>query len=1074
MTSTAGSPTAALFVQSLIDNGGETGGLIAAYDWSKTSIGPIETWPQSLRTALGLLLRSPLPIVMPWGEDGIMLYNDAYSVFAGGRHPQLLGSKVREGWPEVAAFNDHMMKVVMAGGTLAYKDQELILHRFGKPERVWMNLDYSPVPDETGKPAGVIAIVIETTQRVLAERRADEERRRQEEMLQQMPGFAAIMAGPEHRFTYVNDAYKAMVSRTDLVGKTARDAFPELEGQGFFELLDSVYARGEPFVARGMPINFEHSLHEEYLDFVYQPVRDETGAVSGIFAGGYDVTETRLASERIGLALDSGTVIGTWVWEIPSDTFTSDDRFARTFSLDPQAMRRGVRLEEVVQSIHPDDAQRVADLVAKALAGGGAYSAEYRVRSGGEWRWIEASGRVTLDAEGKAIRFPGVLIDIDDRKTAEIRFAEAANQLELAQRAGGVGNFSIATGSTQLMASAEFCRIFGFDATPVIAAADVEALFLPDDRTLTSTPEGRASGQSPVDVVYRIRRKTDGAVRYISRRAQYIYGADARPSAMIGIVQDVTEREERANALKASEAALRDLNAELERKVIQRTQARGITWQVSPDLLGALNTQGYFETSNPAWKTVLGWTEEEVAGMSIFELLHPDDVERTRVGFELTHVGQPAIHFPNRYRHKNGSYRWISWTGVFEDGYTYCSGRDITEVKVQEEQLHATEDALRQAQKMEAVGQLTGGIAHDFNNMLAVVMGSIELVNRRIGGDDPRTKRQLDAAADAAKRAANLTQRLLAFSRQSPLQPESFNPNRLVAGMSDLLGHSLGAGIRLETVLAAGIWHVHADPNQLENAILNLGVNARDAMPDGGRLTIETQNASLDARYVAAELGLAPGQYVLIAVTDTGSGMPADVIAKAFDPFFTTKAVGKGTGLGLSQVYGFVRQSGGHVKIYSEAGQGTTIKIYLPRSKTGESEPEGAGAELNLLKGNAMELILVVDDEAAVRQFSVEAFTELGYRVMEADGAGKALRLIRDNPDISLLFTDIVMPDANGRKLADQARELRPDLKVLYTTGYTRNAVVHNGVVDQGVELIGKPFTIDDLAARVRAMLDAS
>jgi CheY-like chemotaxis protein len=375
---------------------------------------------------------------------------------------------------------------------------------------------------------------------------------------------------------------------------------------------------------------------------------------------------------------------------------------------------------------------------------------------------------------------------------------------------------------------------------------------------------------------------------------------------------------------------------------------------------------------------------------------------------------------------------------------------------------------------MEAVGQLTGGIAHDFNNMLSVVIGSLELLARRLDSADNRAQRYVDSATEGAKRAALLTQRLLAFSRQQPLRPESIDTNRLVSGMSDLLRHSLGAEIQLEAVLAGGLWRTDADPNQLENVILNLAVNARDAMPGGGRLTIETQNAHLDARYAAAHLGIAAGQYVMIAVTDTGMGMPEEVIAKAFDPFFTTKAVGKGTGLGLSQVYGFVKQSGGHVKIYSEPGEGTTVKIYLPRQLVSQQEADAETHASPMPRGEAREVVLVVEDEPAVRELSVEVLSELGYRVLEADGANAALRLIDLHPDIKLLFTDIVMPDINGCKLAEEARRRRADLKVLFTTGYTRNAVVHNGVLDPGVDLIGKPFTIEELATKVRAVLDAS
>jgi CheY-like chemotaxis protein len=292
--------------------------------------------------------------------------------------------------------------------------------------------------------------------------------------------------------------------------------------------------------------------------------------------------------------------------------------------------------------------------------------------------------------------------------------------------------------------------------------------------------------------------------------------------------------------------------------------------------------------------------------------------------------------------------------------------------------------------------------------------------------------------------------------------------------MSDLFRHSLGADVKLETVLAGGVWPVFIDQNQLESILLNLAVNARDAMPEGGRLTIKTQNTHLDARYVADEAGVASGQYVMLAVTDTGSGMSPDVIAKAFDPFFTTKEVGKGTGLGLSQVYGFIKQSGGHIRIYSEVGQGTTVKIYLPRHLGPASAADAEKTETELPEAESRELILVVDDEEIVRNFSIEALMELGYAVLSAGSAAEALAIISERDDIDLLFTDIVMPETNGRKLSDMVQHLRPDLPVLYTTGYTRNAIVHNGILDAGVELIGKPFTIDELALKVREVLDTA
>jgi signal transduction histidine kinase len=382
------------------------------------------------------------------------------------------------------------------------------------------------------------------------------------------------------------------------------------------------------------------------------------------------------------------------------------------------------------------------------------------------------------------------------------------------------------------------------------------------------------------------------------------------------------------------------------------------------------------------------------------------------------------------------------------------------------------EEQLRQVQKMEAVGQLTGGIAHDFNNMLAVIIGGLNLLQRRLAKGELDVQRFVEGAIDAAQRAASLTQRLLAFSRQQPLALEPVNANKLIAGMADLLSRTLGEQIAIETVLSAGLWQAKADLLQLENAILNLCVNARDAMPNGGRLTIETSNAYVD-HVVAKEYAIPSGQYVLIAVADDGVGMSADIAARAFDPFFTTKGVGKGTGLGLSQVYGFVRQSGGHVKIYSEIGLGTTLKIYLPRY-TGDAASIPARVVSNApRRGSRGEVVLVVEDEARVRTVSVEALRDLGYTAIGAADANEALHLLDGGLSISLLFTDVIMPVMSGRELAERIRQKSASMKVLYTTGYTRNAIVHNGILEPGTSLLTKPFSIEELAVKVREALDS-
>jgi PAS domain S-box-containing protein len=381
------------------------------------------------------------------------------------------------------------------------------------------------------------------------------------------------------------------------------------------------------------------------------------------------------------------------------------------------------------------------------------------------------------------------------------------------------------------------------------------------------------------------------------------------------------------------------------------------------------------------------------------------------------------------------------------------------------------EQQVRQLQKMEAIGHLSGGIAHDFNNMLAVVMSALSMAERRLAKGGTDYAKYLEMAREGATRAANLTKRLLAFSRQQALAPVPVDANKLVAGMSDLLRRTLGASIQLETVLGGGLWLIHVDANQLESAILNLAVNARDAMSEEGRLTIETANYLLDESYARQNGGVPPGQYVLIAVTDTGAGMTPEVMARAFDPFFTTKEVGKGTGLGLSMVYGFVKQSGGHIKIYSEPDEGTSIKIYLPRFYGAEEAPEERIDRASAKAEGQGELVLVVEDEDSVRTLTADSLRELGYEVIEANGAAAALRLLDANPRVALLFTDIVMPDMNGRKLADEAVKRRPGLRVIYTTGFTRNAVVHNGVLDPGVNFLPKPFTLQQLSEKVREVL---
>jgi PAS domain S-box-containing protein len=491
-----------------------------------------------------------------------------------------------------------------------------------------------------------------------------------------------------------------------------------------------------------------------------------------------------------------------------------------------------------------------------------------------------------------------------------------------------------------------------------------------------------------------------------------------------------------------------------------------------------LDAEGNVSTWNKGAERIKGYQRDEILGEHFSIFYTPEDRAAGIPTQALAAVNREGRYESERWRvRKDGSRFWASVViDPLRDeneriiGYAKVT-RDITNRKETELALEQTRAILAQTQKMETIGQLAGGIAHDFNNLLTAIMGGVSLLERRIGhkiGQEP--KKILSAIGDAARRAAKLTQQLLAFSRKQTLAPRITDANKLITGMSELLSPTLGEKVALETVLAVGLWNTNVDQNQLENAVLNLAVNARDAMPDGGRLTLETANVYLDENYARRE-EMKPGQYVLVAVTDTGAGMDQEVRNKAFEPFFTTKPPGTSTGLGLSQVFGFVKQSDGHIKLYSEVGHGTTVKIYLPRYlEKGEPE-ETRDARLDEVPGGS-ETVLVVEDHDSVREHVVDALLDVGYTVLEVANGKDALEVVAGNPNIALLLTDVGLPGMNGRQLADEAKRLNPKIRVLYMTGYARNAISHNGLLDAGVSLLPKPFTVGGLARKVREVLD--
>ena len=515
------------------------------------------------------------------------------------------------------------------------------------------------------------------------------------------------------------------------------------------------------------------------------------------------------------------------------------------------------------------------------------------------------------------------------------------------------------------------------------------------------------------------------------------------------IARDITESKQTQSALS--------------REIEERQRI----FETSQDLILVTDSVGNFVQVSPSVAHILGYEPEEMIGHSAVEFIHADDLESTRQEMRAARRGLQVRSFEARYPHKDGNIVTLNWMGSWSEPVRrhFFIGRDLTDKR-------AAEAQMRQAQKMDAIGQLTGGVAHDFNNILTVITGTIGILADAVA-DRPELVSIAKLIDDAAERGAQLTKHLLAFARKQPLQPREIDVNSLVVEAAKLLHPTLGEQIQISPTLAEDAWTAMVDPNQLTTAVLNLALNARDAMPNGGKLVLETRNVYLDEGYAGMHSEVAPGNYVMIAVSDTGSGIPASYLERVFEPFFTTKAVGKGTGLGLSMVFGFVKQSGGHIKIYSEEGHGTTVRIYLPRSTGLQQTASEALAASDVRGGN--ELVLIVEDDPLVRQYVITQIKSLGYTTLDAANATEALDLIDNTENIDLLFTDVIMPGPmNGRHLVDEALKRRPALKTLFTSGYTENAIVHHGRLDSGVLLLAKPYRKSDLARMIRLALGSN
>ena len=835
--------------------GSEAAALIAQLDWAQSPLGEANDWPQSLRTAVDIVVNSPMPMLLLWGSQLTQLYNDGFARLAGNKHPGALGQPAHVTWPELESFTAPIYDAVLTGQVRTFSEQRFVLQRDNRDTDIWLDLTYSPIRDESGSVAGILVTAIETN-----------ERRSKTLELQQRS----------------EDSLKA-----------------------------------------------QHSTEQ-----------------------------------RLQLALAATDAVGTWDWDIGEDRFIADAHFAYLHGVDPNDASL-LPISDYLQGVHPEDRGTVARSIKHCITYGTEYAEEYRLQQpDGEVRWVFARGRCYKDAQGRPARFLGAALDLTERKNTEQALRQSQTELQLIINAMPVLIGYVDHEQRFRLNNSAYLEWYGMTPQELYGKTIREVLgdevYAGREDKIAAALKGKACSFMTI-TPHRDGRARHALMKYLPR-----FSNDGSVNGFYIFVIDETER-------KLTEEALRHLNENLEERVAQRTQA-----------LAEANQR-----------------------------LQSEMYERERA-----------------------------------------------------------EDALRHAQKMEAVGQLTGGIAHDFNNMLTGIIGSLDLMQRYIAaGRSDEIGRFTDAAVSSAHRAAALTHRLLAFSRRQSLDRRPLDPNQLVASLEDLFRRTKGAHITLKVQLGQDIWAVNTDASQLENALLNLVINARDAMPDGGELLIETANSYLDGTDITTLEPVRAGDYVMLGVSDNGSGMAPKILAKAFDPFFTTKPIGQGTGLGLSMIYGFAQQSGGHVTIQSEPGQGTCVRLYLPRlhgTALESSLPTHSSEAPLALAGEA---VVVVEDDPAVRMLVVNVLDELGYTAHQAADARTALPLLESDLRVDLLVTDVGLPGMNGRQLAEIARQHRPGLKVLFMTGYAEKAAERQGFLEEGMDMVAKPFSIDVLATKIRSMI---
>lgn len=666
---------------------------------------------------------------------------------------------------------------------------------------------------------------------------------------------------------------------------------------------------------------------------------------------------------------------------------------------------------------------------------------------------IDAASPRFNDA-GEYLGYVGTVIDINDRREAEERLALSEEQLRLALDVAEIGQWDVDQATGSMFWPPRVKAMFGISPEVPVTLEDFLNGVHSDDREKTRSAYESASNpelRALYDVEYRTVGKEDGVVRWVAAKGRGLFDAQGVCYRVLGTAIDITAR-------KAAELRLHELNDQLEQEVTERTAERNRVWEMSRDLLGIMGFDGLLKAINPAWETTLGRDTETLLALSFREQVHPDDHRAVEQVMERLLRGETVERFEDRLAHADGSWRWISWTLVPEGDVFYAVGRDVTPEKETAEELAYAQEALRQSQKMEAMGQLTGGVAHDFNNLLTPIVGSLDLLQRKGVGNE-REQRLIEGAIQSADRAKILVQRLLAFARRQPLQPTAVDVRRLVKGMADLLSSTTGPQVRVIVEAADNLPLAQADPNQLEMALLNLGVNARDAMPDGGTLKISATRDNVRSPRGA----LRRGHYVRLSVADTGVGMNDATLARAVEPFFSTKGIGKGTGLGLSMAHGLAAQLGGALTISSQEGVGTIVELWLPVSISA-ADLDDAPSDPTTVSA-ARGLVLLVDDEDVVRASTADMLEEFGYEVQQANSGDVALAMVADGLKPDLLVTDHLMPGMNGVQLASALRGVIPELPILIVSGYAEADEIM-----PALPRLTKPFRMAELAARLAAL----